>query len=91
MSDPLANLSSKEEVDAAIFNTIDKVCVLRFGRAKDTATMELDDIVRMDAQNRHTSQMWRRQMCSWKSLLRGYLIPNLRVWHFSEFSLPLHS
>jgi hypothetical protein len=46
MATKLPRLTSKEQVDEAINNTIDKVCVLRFGRERDVATMQLDDIVR---------------------------------------------
>lgn len=45
MAFTLPLLRSKAEVDAAIQNTIDKVVVLRFGRADDIGTMDLDDTV----------------------------------------------
>lgn len=41
----LPTLRQKREVDAAIRDTLDKVLVLRFGRANDAACLHLDDIV----------------------------------------------
>ena len=41
----MTTLKSKEEVDDAIQNNIDKVLVLRFGSEKDPNTLQLDDIV----------------------------------------------
>ena len=41
----LPTLRRKPEVDAAIRDTLDKVLVLRFGRADDAACLHLDDIV----------------------------------------------
>ncbi|XP_065175016.1 thioredoxin-like protein 4B isoform X2 [Sycon ciliatum] len=45
MAFSLKQLSSKAEVDAVIKTTLDKVLVLRFGRASDVACMQLDDIL----------------------------------------------
>ncbi len=45
MSYLLYNLKNKQEIDAAILNTVDKVLVLRFGRTVDPVCMQLDDIV----------------------------------------------
>jgi hypothetical protein len=41
----LPTLQRKREVDTAIRDTLDKVLVLRFGRATDAACLHLDDIV----------------------------------------------
>ncbi|KAL5203650.1 hypothetical protein ABZP36_008521 [Zizania latifolia] len=41
----LPTLRRKREVDAAIRDTLDKVLVLRFGRAADAACLHLDDIL----------------------------------------------
>jgi hypothetical protein len=41
----LPTLRLKSEVDAAIRDTLDKVLVLRFGRATDATCLHLDDIV----------------------------------------------
>ncbi|CAO2038842.1 unnamed protein product [Urochloa humidicola] len=41
----LPTLRQKREVDAAIRDTLDKVLVLRFGRADDAACLHLDDIL----------------------------------------------
>ncbi|KAF8701527.1 hypothetical protein HU200_033552 [Digitaria exilis] len=41
----LPTLRQKREVDAAIRDTLDKVFVLRFGRAEDAACLHLDDIL----------------------------------------------
>ena len=38
-------LTKKQEVDTMIRDTIDKVLVLRFGRASDPVCLQLDDIV----------------------------------------------
>lgn len=45
MSYLLQSLNTKQELDNAIVNTIDKVLVLRFGRETDMVCMQLDDIV----------------------------------------------
>ncbi|XWS23502.1 hypothetical protein CRYUN_Cryun28dG0019500 [Craigia yunnanensis] len=45
MSYLLPTLSLKKEVDAIIRDTIDKVLVLRFGRAADSVCLQLDDIL----------------------------------------------
>jgi hypothetical protein len=42
----MQSLTKKEEVDELIRNTIDKVLVLRIGRASDPVCMQLDEIVR---------------------------------------------
>ena len=49
MAFALKQLSSKSEVDSAIKNTLDKVLVLRFGRASDAGCMQLDHVVRFFA------------------------------------------
>ncbi|KAE8800640.1 Thioredoxin-like protein 4B [Hordeum vulgare] len=41
----LTRLRRKREVDAAIRDTLDKVLVLRFGRAPDAACLQLDDVL----------------------------------------------
>ncbi|XP_044947246.1 thioredoxin-like protein 4B [Hordeum vulgare subsp. vulgare] len=41
----LTTLRQKWEVDAAIRNTLDKVLVLRFGRASGAACLQLDDVL----------------------------------------------
>ncbi len=46
MSYLLESLTRKEDVDKLILNTIDKVLVLRIGRASDVVCMQLDEIVR---------------------------------------------
>jgi hypothetical protein len=46
MSYLMQSLTKKEEVDELIRNTIDKVLVLRIGRASDPVCMQLDEIVR---------------------------------------------
>jgi DNA-binding GntR family transcriptional regulator len=45
MSYLLESLTRKEDVDKLILNTIDKVLVLRIGRASDVVCMQLDEIV----------------------------------------------
>ncbi|XVF66698.1 hypothetical protein PTKIN_Ptkin10aG0058300 [Pterospermum kingtungense] len=45
MSYLLPTLSQKKEVDTIIKDTIDKVLVLRFGRAADAVCLQLDDIL----------------------------------------------
>lgn len=45
MSYVLRTLTKKQEVDSLIRDTIDKVLVLRFGRASDSACLHLDDVV----------------------------------------------
>ncbi|XP_047311562.1 thioredoxin-like protein 4B [Impatiens glandulifera] len=45
MSYLLPMLTKKAEVDSIIRNTIDKVLVLRFGRAEDAICLQLDDIL----------------------------------------------
>uniref|UniRef100_A0A7N2M4H0 Thioredoxin-like protein 4B n=1 Tax=Quercus lobata TaxID=97700 RepID=A0A7N2M4H0_QUELO len=46
----LTVLTKKQEVDAIIRDTIDKVLVLRFGRASDPVCLQLDDILSKSAQ-----------------------------------------
>ncbi|KAF8014820.1 hypothetical protein BT93_H0571 [Corymbia citriodora subsp. variegata] len=45
----LNTLTKKREVDSAIRDTIDKVLVLRFGRASDAVCLQLDDILAKSA------------------------------------------
>ncbi|PKA52426.1 hypothetical protein AXF42_Ash021180 [Apostasia shenzhenica] len=45
MSFLLPILTTKHEVDMAIRDTLDKVLVLRFGRASDLTCLQLDDIL----------------------------------------------
>lgn len=45
MSYLLENLTKKEDVDKLILDTLDKVLVLRIGRASDVVCMQLDEIV----------------------------------------------
>ncbi|MBA0675929.1 hypothetical protein Goari_017445 [Gossypium aridum] len=45
MSYLLTTLTRKKEVDTIIRDTIDKVLVLRFGRADDAVCLQLDDIL----------------------------------------------
>ncbi|KAB1210156.1 Thioredoxin-like protein 4B [Morella rubra] len=45
MSYLLTTLTKKKEVDTIIRDTIDKVLVLRFGRASDTVCLQLDDVL----------------------------------------------
>jgi hypothetical protein len=45
MSYLLPTVTSKEGVDELILNCIDKVLVLRFGRATDAVCLQQDDIV----------------------------------------------
>ncbi|OWM62792.1 thioredoxin-like protein 4B [Punica granatum] len=49
MSYVLTTLTKKREVDSVIRDTIDKVLVLRFGRASDAECMQLDDILAKSA------------------------------------------
>lgn len=41
----IPELKSKADIDAAIMKTVDKVLVLRFGKADDMVCMQLDQIV----------------------------------------------
>jgi Mitosis protein DIM1 len=41
----LPTLTTKREIDTIIRDTLDKVVVLRFGRASDSSCLHLDDIV----------------------------------------------
>lgn len=45
MSYTLTTLTKKKDIDAIIKDTIDKVLVLRFGRASDAVCLHLDDLV----------------------------------------------
>ncbi|GAV70671.1 DIM1 domain-containing protein [Cephalotus follicularis] len=45
MSYLLTTLRKKKEIDSIIRDTIDKVLVLRFGRATESACLQLDDIL----------------------------------------------
>ncbi|XP_006480200.2 uncharacterized protein LOC102626806 isoform X2 [Citrus sinensis] len=45
MSYLLTTLTKKKEIDTIIRDTIDKVLVLRFGRATDALCLQLDDIL----------------------------------------------
>ncbi|XP_030547786.1 thioredoxin-like protein 4B [Rhodamnia argentea] len=45
----LNTLTRKREVDSVIRDTIDKVLVLRFGRASDAVCLQLDDILAKSA------------------------------------------
>ncbi|KAF8388358.1 hypothetical protein HHK36_027024 [Tetracentron sinense] len=49
MSLVLKTLTKKREVDSLIRDTIDKVLVLRFGRASDSISLHLDDILAKSA------------------------------------------
>lgn len=49
MSYVLETLSKKREIDSIIRDTIDKVLVLRFGRASDSVCLQLDDILAKSA------------------------------------------
>ncbi|CAN1269778.1 Thioredoxin-like protein 4B [Linum perenne] len=49
MSYLLPNLTKKKEIDSIIRDTIDKVLVLRFGRASDCTCLQLDDILAKSA------------------------------------------
>ncbi|XAR58709.1 hypothetical protein NMG60_11014205 [Bertholletia excelsa] len=49
MSYLLTTLTKKREVDSIIRDTIDKVLVLRFGRASDAICLQLDDILSKSA------------------------------------------
>ena len=44
----LRTLTKKQEIDSTIRDTIDKVLVLRFGRASDAVCLQLDDVVRIN-------------------------------------------
>ncbi|KAJ7529634.1 hypothetical protein O6H91_15G059400 [Diphasiastrum complanatum] len=50
MSYLLRTLTKKQEVDELIRDTLDKVLVLRFGRASDLVCMQLDEILAKSAQ-----------------------------------------
>ncbi|KAM7521793.1 hypothetical protein LguiA_011695 [Lonicera macranthoides] len=41
----LRTLTKKKEVDSIIRDTIDKVLILRFGRASDSVCLQLDDVL----------------------------------------------
>ncbi|KAE9589834.1 hypothetical protein Lal_00021660 [Lupinus albus] len=45
MSYVLTTLSKKQDIDSIIRDTIDKVLVLRFGRASDSVSLQLDQIL----------------------------------------------
>ncbi|GMY25557.1 thioredoxin-like protein 4B, partial [Fagus crenata] len=45
----LTTLTKKKEVDAIIRDTIDKVLILRFGRASDPVCLQLDDVLSKSA------------------------------------------
>lgn len=45
MSYSLQALTTKQDIDRAIVNTVDKVLVLRFGKEDDMVCMQLDNIV----------------------------------------------
>ncbi|XP_022857909.1 thioredoxin-like protein 4B [Olea europaea var. sylvestris] len=47
----LPTLRKKQEVDAIIRDTIDKVLVLRFGRSSDAVCLQLDDILYKSARD----------------------------------------
>lgn len=49
MSYLLTTLTKKQEVDSLIRSTIDKVLVLRFGRASDSVCLLLDDVLEKTA------------------------------------------
>ncbi|KAI3835952.1 hypothetical protein MKW92_026980 [Papaver armeniacum] len=49
MSYLLTTLTKKREVDSIIRDTIDKVLVLRFGKASDAKCLQLDDILAKSA------------------------------------------
>uniref|UniRef100_A0A7C8YFA9 Thioredoxin-like protein 4B n=1 Tax=Opuntia streptacantha TaxID=393608 RepID=A0A7C8YFA9_OPUST len=49
MSYVLEALTKKREIDTIIRDTIDKVLVLRFGRASDSVCLQLDDILAKSA------------------------------------------
>ncbi|XP_021907477.1 thioredoxin-like protein 4B [Carica papaya] len=49
MSCVLKTLTTKKEIDTVIRDTIDKVVVLRFGRATDSVCLQLDDILAKSA------------------------------------------
>ncbi|KAG8641911.1 thioredoxin-like protein 4B [Manihot esculenta] len=49
MSYTLTTLTKKKDIDAIIKDTIDKVLVLRFGRASDAVCLHLDDLLSKSA------------------------------------------
>ncbi|KAJ9176549.1 hypothetical protein P3X46_011852 [Hevea brasiliensis] len=49
MSYVLTTLTKKKEIDSIIRDTIDKVLVLRFGRASDAGCLHLDDLLSKSA------------------------------------------
>jgi hypothetical protein len=51
MSYLLTTLTKKQEVDSIIRSTIDKVLVLRFGRASDSVCLLLDDVLAKSARD----------------------------------------
>ncbi|XP_010550870.1 PREDICTED: thioredoxin-like protein 4B [Tarenaya hassleriana] len=51
MSYLLTTLKMKKEIDRIIRDTIDKVLVLRFGRASDAVCLQLDDVLAKSARD----------------------------------------